>query len=226
MGSGGAAPGGDIVVRSDSAARGWAAERTASGAATPMGSGGAAARGRTTLVVRSDSAARAVTKLVDAVPVRARRWLALATALLVAVTVCWPVLAHPDRDGFPLSTYPMFSSRRSTSEPLSTVVGVDADGDQHWLDPWLLNGTHEVVQAAAVVSDEISTGEAPRLCADVAARVATRSAGGELVRLEVVTVRYDAVDWFAGDRQPLERTVHAACPVPDSADLPSSSGAG
>ena len=35
-----------------------------------------------------------------------------------------------------------------------------------------------------------------------------------LVRLEVVTVRYDAIVWFDGDRQPLERTVHAACPLP------------
>jgi hypothetical protein len=167
-----------------------------------------------------------VTKLIEAVPVRARRWLALATALAVAVVVCWPVLVHPDRDGFPLSTYPMFSTRRTTSEPLSTVVGVDAHGDQRWLDPRLLNGTHEVVQAAAVVSDEISAGQAPRLCAEVAARVATRSGSAELVRLEVVTVRYDAVDWFAGERQPIERTVHAACPVPDAAEVPSSSGAG
>src|SRR4051794_8599922 len=101
-----------------------------------------------------------MTKLVDAVPVRARSWPALATAFVVGVIVCWPVLAHPDRDGFPLSTYPMFSSRRSRDEPLSTVVGIDADGGQRWLDPWLLNGTREVIQAAAVVNDEIVAGEA------------------------------------------------------------------
>ena len=161
-------------------------------------------------------------KLVEVVPVPARRWVALATALLVALVVCWPVLAHPDRDGFPLSTYPMFSSRRTTTEPLSTVVGIDAGGAQHWLDPWLLNGTREVVQAAVVVSDEINAGEADRLCADVAARVHDRQsasradddAGDRLVRLEVVTVRYDAIGWFDGRRQPLDRTVHATCPVP------------
>ena len=165
-------------------------------------------------------------KLVEVVPVPARRWVALATALLVALVVCWPVLAHPDRDGFPLSTYPMFSSRRTTTEPLSTVVGIDAGGAQHWLDPWLLNGTREVVQAAVVVSNEINAGEADRLCAEVAGRVYDRqsdrraddasddAAGDRLVGLEVVTVRYDAVGWFDGRRQPLERTVHATCPVP------------
>ena len=167
-------------------------------------------------------------KLVEVVPVPARRWVALATALLVALVVCWPVLAHPDRDGFPLSTYPMFSSRRTTTEPLSTVVGIDAGGAQHWLDPWLLNGTREVVQAAVVVSSEINAGEADRLCAEVAARVDVRQgdrplddragdAGDRLVRLEVVTVRYDAIGWFDGRRQPLDRTVHASCPVPGSA---------
>jgi len=186
-----------------------------------------------------------VGKLVEVVPVPARRWVALATALLVALVVCWPVLAHPDRDGFPLSTYPMFSSRRTTTEPLSTVVGIDAGGAQHWLDPWLLNGTREVVQAAVVVSSEINAGEADRLCAEVAARVDDRQrdrraddatgdttddatgdptgdptgddAGDRLVRLEVVTVRYDAIGWFDGRRQPLDRTVHASCPVPGSA---------
>jgi hypothetical protein len=163
-----------------------------------------------------------MTKLVDAVPLRARRWLALATALMVGVIVCWPVLAHPDRDGFPLSTYPMFSSRRTRTEPLSTVVGIDAEGSQRWLDPWLLNGTHEVIQAAAVVSDEIAAGEAPRLCTDVAARAADH--GTDLVRVEVVTVRYDAVDWFAGEREPLERTVHASCALPSA--LPHASGTG
>ena len=164
-------------------------------------------------------------KLVEVVPVPARRWVALATALLVALVVCWPVLAHPDRDGFPLSTYPMFSSRRTTTEPLSTVVGIDAGGAQHWLDPWLLNGTREVVQAAVVVSDEIRAGQADRLCAEVAARVDGRqtddtagdAAGDRLVGLEVVTVRYDAVGWFDGRRQPLGRTVHATCPVPGAA---------
>lgn len=157
-------------------------------------------------------------KLVDVVPVGARRWLALSTAVVVALVVCWPVLAHPDRDGFPLSTYPMFSSRRTTTEPLSTVVGIDAAGAQRWLDPRLLNGTREVVQAAAVISDEIRSGQAARLCTEVADRVEDRQHGDavadRVVRLEVVTVRYDAVDWFGGDHQPLERTVHATCPVP------------
>jgi hypothetical protein len=144
----------------------------------------------------------------------ARTWLALAIAAVVTVVVCWPVLAHPDRDGFPLSTYPMFSSRRTSAEPLSTVVGIDAAGGRHWLDPGLVNGTSEVVQAAAVVATDIASGTAGRLCTDVAERVAAGSRAATLARIEVVTVRYDAVDWFAGRRQPIDQVVHADCPVP------------
>jgi hypothetical protein len=154
-----------------------------------------------------------------------RKWLALAITAAVALVVCWPVLAHPDRVGFPLSTYPMFSTRRSSAEPLSTVVGIDADGVQHWLDPGLVNGTSEVVQAAAVVATDVASGTAGRLCADVAARVAADgSRGATLARIEVVTVRYDAIQWFAGRREPLERVVHADCPVPGAGTAASPAG--
>jgi len=30
----------------------------------------------------------------------------------------------------------------------------------------------------------------------------------------VVTERFDAVQWYRGDREPLDRTVHSECPVP------------
>src|SRR4051794_30504742 len=120
----------------------------------------------------------------------------------------------------------MFSSRRTTTEPLSTVVGIDAAGTQHWLDPWLLNGTREVVQAAVVVSNEINAGRADRLCADVAARGEDRQSdeanddttggapGDRLGRPGGGSGGYDAVGWFDGRRQPVDRTVHATCPVP------------
>jgi hypothetical protein len=145
------------------------------------------------------------------------RWAALLAAGAVALVVLWPLLAHPDRDGFPLSTYPMFSTRRTRTEPLYTVVGIAADGSQEWLDPRLVNGTAEVVEAAVAVEREVVSGHAGRLCAEVAQRV-TAEGGARaqrLSRLEVVTVRYDAVAYFAdGVRRPLDRTVAAACSLP------------
>ena len=170
-----------------------------------------------------------------------KRGTALATAVAVCLVVLWPVVAHPDRDGFPLSTYPMFSSPRSATEPISTVAGVDRRGRAHWLSPTLVNGTREVVQAAAVVGLEVAAGRADRLCREVAGRLAgggtaePDGAGGPagddrpapfdatIVTVEVLTVRYDAVAYFGGRPagvgprdalQPLERVVHARCPVP------------
>ena len=82
-----------------------------------------------------------------------------------------------------------------------------------------------------MVSDEISAGQADRLCADVAARVDgrrtdARSTSGrrrrdQLVRLEVVTVRYDAVGWFAGaaSRSSGPCTPPARCRTPPTAPV-------
>lgn len=168
--------------------------------------------------------------------------MALATTVAVCLVVTWPALAHPDRDGFPLSTYPMFSSRRSATEAITTVAGVDGVGRSRWLSPTLVNGTREVVQAAAVVGLEVAAGRADRLCREVADRLAggvdEQPFGGSradadrradpsdatIVTVEVLTVRYAAVAYFEGGRpagpggrdavQPLERVVHARCPVP------------
>jgi hypothetical protein len=138
----------------------------------------------------------------------------------------------------------MFSSRRSATEAITTVAGVDRAGRSRWLSPTLVNGTREVVQAAVVVGLEVTAGRADRLCREVADRLAGgMTAGGvtahphgrsgadgkgpadaTIVTVEVLTVRYDAVAFFDGGRpaglggrdapEPLERVVHARCPVP------------
>jgi hypothetical protein len=106
------------------------------------------------------------------------------------------VLAHPDTDGFPLSTYPMFSTPRPAVASFVTVVGADGAGRSRWLSPTLANGTREVVQAAAVVNRQVAAGRAADLCTEVAARLA--GAGpGTTREIEVVTLRYDTVAYFS-----------------------------
>jgi hypothetical protein len=81
------------------------------------------------------------------------------------------------------------------------------------LDPERIAATDEVILAAVTVSDAINSGHGDRLCAEIARRVA--SAGPrEAAAVEVVTERYDALEWFAGHRTPLARVVHARCAVP------------
>ncbi len=140
-----------------------------------------------------------------------------AVAALVAVVALVGVVPLAlDRDSFPLSTYPMFSSRRSSTESVDTAVTVADDGTTVRLSPTVIAGTDEVILATATVTDAIRSGTADLLCTDIARRVVERQAAptDQVVAVEVVTERFDAVRWYDGDRSPLERRVHARCDLP------------
>ncbi|NDB05953.1 MAG: hypothetical protein EBX95_09460, partial [Acidimicrobiia bacterium] len=102
------------------------------------------------------------------------------------------------------STYPMFSSRRSTTETVDTAVAI-FDGGIERLTPLQIAGTDEVIIAARTVSIAIEGGTADELCREILDRVD----GAD--RVEVITERFDALRWYEGDREPLQRTVHASC---------------
>lgn len=139
-----------------------------------------------------------------------------AVAALVAVVVLLGVVPLAlDRDSFPLSTYPMFSSPRSSAESVDTAVAVAADGSATRLSPTVIAGTDEVIIATVTVSNAIRARTTDQLCTEIAQRVAGLPAGRAAVAVEVVTERFDAVRWYEGDRTPLERRVHARCALPD-----------
>jgi hypothetical protein len=145
----------------------------------------------------------------DAVAERVRAWAAVI-AVVVAVGFV-PVLL--ERDSYPLSDYPMFSTRRTAESSFNTAVAVGEGDAVERLSPELIAATDEVIQAGATVSDAIARGQTGALCTDIAARVSDGGPEGAIA-VEVVTERFDAVAWYAGDRQPLGRVVHARCPVP------------
>jgi hypothetical protein len=136
-----------------------------------------------------------------------RRWTAYAAAAIASVAVLAPAVR--DRDGFPLSTYPMFSYDRGRVADIDTAVGIDRDGRTRRLSPELIAGGSEVIHAAATVSKSISRGDSLELCGEIAARARER----DFASIEVVTERYDVIDWFDGDEQPINVTVHAHCEV-------------
>jgi hypothetical protein len=114
-----------------------------------------------------------------------------------------------DKDSFPLSNYPMFSYDRGRVNALDTAVGITAAGEQERLTPEVIAGGYEVIHAARTVSKAIRSGDAPALCAEIAAR----SGDDDIVRIEVVTETYDTIRWFDGDETPVDRVVHASCEV-------------
>jgi hypothetical protein len=145
---------------------------------------------------------------------RRQRVAARVVALAVVGAVAWPGIASVaglDRsDGFPLSTYPMFSRDRGRVVEVSTAVALDADGDAVRLPPSVIATTDQVLVAAAAARRAVTGGPAAAssLCEEVAAR-----AGGRGTEVAIVVERHDAIAWSAGEREPLERRVVAQCPI-------------
>jgi hypothetical protein len=131
------------------------------------------------------------------------RWLVTAVAAAaVLAPAAWP---HAS-DGFPLSTYPMFTQERGRVIGLDTVV-LERGGRRERLSPALVGGTDEVVLASATVQRAIGAGPAAveRLCREVAARLDRRGT------VEVVTEVYDTIELLQRGAGPIEREVHGTC---------------
>jgi hypothetical protein len=140
---------------------------------------------------------------------RERRRAVLASAVLVAA-VGWPAAASlvgHDGDGFPLSTYPMFSRDPGRVVEVPTVVAVDAGGAVRRLSPEQIAHTDQVIQAGVTVQQAIVAG--PAAARDLCEHVAGRLSGAASVA--VVVERHDAYAWSAGRRDPLDRRRVAEC---------------
>jgi hypothetical protein len=148
---------------------------------------------------------------------RVRTALAYLLCVGVILAMLSPVLRRPPVDGFPLSTYPMFSHPREPTAKIFTVLGITADGEAEVLSPRLISGDPWASLATRVTS-EASRSRAKRraLCETVAARVAADPArGSRYVELEFVSEVYDTSAYFLrGDTRAEQRKLLASCPVP------------
>ena len=141
-----------------------------------------------------------------------RRLIPVVLSVGLAAAVMSPLLRSPPRDSFPLSSYPMFSRRIEAVNGVSTIVGLTGDGSRKTLSPLVISGSDEVTQALVDVGLAVNTGDTATasLCEAAAARVTDE----DVVTLEVITERYDAVEFFSGAKAPLATSVHATCRVP------------
>lgn len=141
-----------------------------------------------------------------------RRAWTYAVTLALAAAVLLPVLGDPRGDGFPLSTYPMFSGRQSPEASISHVVAFTADEQRLVLPPEAV-ANDEVIQAFETVRQAISQGPASTqaLCEKAAAWAADHRS--TVTGVMVVTDTYDAVRYFDGHKEPVSSSVHAQCEV-------------
>lgn len=138
-----------------------------------------------------------------------RRALLVSTAVVVAAALpgIRTIASAGAPDGFPLSTYPMFTRDPGRVVEQPTVVAVSTGSGVERLSPRTIAGTDQVIQAGVTVRRAMArgAGATARLCAEVAARV-----GGPST-VAVVVERHDVVAWSAGDREPVERRTVAEC---------------
>jgi hypothetical protein len=149
---------------------------------------------------------------------RTERLRALATSAVVVAAVAVPGLrlladGRDAPDGFPLSTYPMFTRDPGRVVELPSVVAVTSDGVVERLSPETIAGTDQVIQAGVTVGQAVRDGSAAAraLCREVAGRI--DADGSDVTTVAVVVERHDAVAWSAGDREPLDSRTVADCPV-------------
>ena len=141
-----------------------------------------------------------------------RRGWAYVVSVSALAAVFSPVLRPSQRDSYPLSTYPMFSNDLGRESALATAVGVTIDGQVRRLSPELISGGYEPVRAYTTVEASIANGDTADLCREIAERAA-KSRATDVIAIEVVTEVHDVVAWFEGDKEPLQRIVHARCPL-------------
>ena len=141
-----------------------------------------------------------------------RRARILITAGLVGALVAPVVL---DCDGFPLSTYPMYSRARGEAVTFATARAVDGEGNASTLTLGVVGDSDDPLIVAGELRDAIRNDRAGERCAQIAQRAAGWSGlPAASVSIEVVTERHDVVVQVEGGDSVLDRTVHASCEVP------------
>ena len=134
-------------------------------------------------------------------PGHRERCRAVLVSAVVLVAVALPgmrlLVDRESGDGFPLSTFPMFTEDHGRVLELPTVVAVTATGVER-LSPAEIAGTDQVVQAWETVRRAVERGRdaARELCDEVAGRVDGPAS------LAVVVERYDILAWAAHPSDP------------------------
>lgn len=147
-----------------------------------------------------------------------RRRLALTVSLLLFGAVLAPLTWAAGDDSYPLSSYPMFSHGRTSSEASIThVVAVGRMGERMVVPPHEI-ASSTVMQTLVTIQRSVDAGPAStkRFCRDIAKRLAASNDPRlrDSIAIEIETARIDAIAYLGGNTTPLTRTLHARCKRP------------
>lgn len=152
---------------------------------------------------------------------RQQIWLCAVLGTVLVAAVAYPALRPPAEDGYPLSTYPMFSRDRGRSLRVASARLRYEDGHEETLPPTLIaNG--EVMQAVQRLNRGLRRGRKgrKRLCRQIASRVAMAGTERQQRARELLLVqeRVDTVTFLSSRGDPSapaaaghKRRVRARC---------------
>jgi len=132
-----------------------------------------------------------------------RSALAFASFVICAVLL---VPAFTGQDSFPISSYPMYASVRDAEAELITARAFDFAGDEIALFMQEIADTDDPLVAVDRMRTARRNGSLAETCAAIAAR-----SPSQVVRVEIITVRYDLVAFASGDHTPLDTSVLERC---------------
>jgi hypothetical protein len=113
-------------------------------------------------------------------------------------------------DSFPISTYPMFATTRSTEAKLTYVLLVNDAGDE-WTPPPDAIASNQVLQAQETLRQALRQGDGAT--AALCERIAQRVRGAGAISVKIVTSTYDAFRYARGDYEPIVSQVNGTCRV-------------
>lgn len=143
------------------------------------------------------------------------RWAPWLAAVVLVAAMAIPALSDPPRDGFPLSTYPMFATDRGEQVAVATGVGILGTGEMQRLSPTLLAGANEPILAVRTATNAVNEGRSDSWCVEIAERLAASSTHIDVVSVEVRTEVHDVMASVLDGAEPRSIDVHARCPVND-----------
>jgi hypothetical protein len=143
-------------------------------------------------------------------PNRGKPFAALLSLAMVGA-VLWPLHQNwrrEPKDSFPLSYYPMFSTKRDPIETFHYIVARDQEGHRHYV-PYNFVGVGGLNSVRRQLRRIVNEGRAPELAQSVARRVSrqAKEPWTTIASISVCKGTYSVEDFYHGKKEPVTEQV-------------------
>lgn len=132
---------------------------------------------------------------------------AIVLSFIIAVAILWPITENFKRkpaDSFPLSYYPMFSSKRGSGYSLNYIIGYDAANTRYYI-PYKYIGSGGLNQVRIQLNKKVKRKDTDKILQKVEKRLIKRNEPpyNQLVKLELIRGRFDFDAYYlSGNKLP------------------------